>query len=168
MFVFKRRRHLYMAIIDIIFFLVAGSYIMPQWSAWYHLQSSSTLTTAIVMDRHESRVTRSIGQVTTTEPYYSITYGFNAQTPSGQTAHFTRDQAVVDAMYRQLPLGASVSIRYVHDNPSISVIENDQSNSALIFWTSLVLGHWGLHLLIVLSELIRAAQVRITFAGKEY
>jgi hypothetical protein len=32
MFVFKRRRHLYMAIIDIVFFLVAGSYIMPQWS----------------------------------------------------------------------------------------------------------------------------------------
>jgi len=38
----------------------------------------------------------------------------------------------------------------------------------LIFWTILVLGHWGLHLLIIMSELIRAAQVRITFAGKEY
>jgi hypothetical protein len=122
------------------------------------------------MDRHESRVTRSIGQVTTTEPYYGfyLSYGFDAQTPDGRTVHFTHDQAVADAMYRRLPLGASVSIRYAHDNPSISVIENDQSSSVLIFWTILMLGHWGLHLLIIMSELICTAQVRITFAGKEY
>lgn len=168
MIMFKRRRHLYMAIIDIIFFLVAGSYIMPQWSVWYQLQSSSTSTTAVVINRQESRVTRSIGQVSTTEPYYVITYAFDARTLDGQSAHFTRGQEVTNKLYHHLPLDATVSIRYVQDNPTISVIETDQSNDVLVFWTILVLGHWGLHLLIIVSELIRAAQIRITFAGKEY
>jgi hypothetical protein len=165
---FKRRRHLYMAIIDSIFFLVAGGYIMPQWSVWYKLQSSSSLATAIVVHHLETRVTSSIGQVRTIEPYYIITYTFDAPTPDGLVTHFTHNQEGTAPFYQHLSLGTPVTIRYVRDNPTISVIENNQSNSVMIFWTILMVGHWGLHLIIIISELIRTAHVRITFGGKEY
>lgn len=161
----KKRRHVYMGLIDLVFLLVMGGYVLPEWTAWYTLHASSTTITTPVTGCVTRLVTRSMGDVSLTSYDDVATFSFAAPSAGGASVQVTQEILISPATCEQFAGGAPLTLRYALADPTIVRLETAETTTTLVIVTCIILGHWTIHLVVIslaVLERIRSRNEYIT------